>query len=104
MNSDMIIQIGTIVIALIGAIVTYIITPYIKQKTSKEQREIILFWVRFAVNGAEQMDQAGIIDTPKKQFVIKYVKDILNKKGITITEEQLDILIEAAVYEINQWK
>lgn len=97
MNEETIVNIGTIIIALIGAIITYIVVPFLKQKTTKEQREDILFWVKFAVKAAEQMKEAGIIAVPKKEYVINFLREI----GISITDKELDILIEAAVFEMN---
>lgn len=51
---------------------------------------------------AEQMKDAGLLPDgqEKKDFVLQFVKD----KGITITDEELNALIEAAVYEINKAK
>lgn len=98
--NDGVIRIIVALIGLLGTIITYVAIPYIKTKINKEQREDILFWVKIAVNAAEQMVEAGIITVPKKSYVINF----LQEKGIDITEKELDILIEAAVYEMNQWK
>lgn len=100
MTADFIIQLGTILIALLGALVTYFVIPYLKTKTTKEQRDNIAAWVQFAVEAAEQLDKAGLITIPKKEFVVTF----LNEKGFAITEEQLDVLIEAAVHELNKNK
>lgn len=91
-------QIGTAVIALLGAVITYILIPYIKSRTSAAQRGDILFWVSVAVNAAEQVFNASGMGDQKKQYVL----DFLTEKGIKVSAEQLDILIEAAVFEINQ--
>ena len=55
-----------------------------------------------AVTAAEQMKVAGLLPDgqQKKDYVLEFVKD----KGITITDEELNALIEAAVYEINRAK
>ena len=37
----------------------------------------------------------------KKDYVLQFIK---RDKGITITDEELDALIESAVYEINRAK
>ena len=52
MNIDIIVK---VIIPILGAIITYILVPFLKQKTSKEQREEIAFWVSVAVNAAEQV-------------------------------------------------
>lgn len=53
-----------------------------------------------AVKAAEQQykDATG---SDKREVVIKYATEQLNKWGLKITDEQLRILLESAVYEIN---
>lgn len=97
MNTDAIVQIGTIIIALIGAVITYIVVPYIKANTTEKQRENAKFWVKVAVSAAEQIYKEKGSGKNKKQYVLEF----LNSKGIKITEEQLNVLIEAAVFELN---
>lgn len=95
MSIDIIVK---IIIPILGAVVTYILVPWIKEKTTAEQQKNIKFLVQVAVNAAEQIfEEAGQGDK-KKQYVI----DFLNSKGINITEKELDILIEAAVFELNK--
>lgn len=90
----------TALIALIGAIITYYIIPLLKGKISADKWQEIVKWVMIAVKAAEQMKAAGLIVVPKKDFVTAFLKD----QGITITDEELDALIEAAVFEINKAK
>lgn len=97
MNTNAVIEIGTIIIALIGAVITYIVVPYIKSKTTAEQYKNIEFWVKFAVKAAEQIFNQPGMGQKKKEYVIKF----LNDKGIEITRKELDVLIEAAVQELN---
>lgn len=87
-------------ITLIGAVVTYYAIPSLKGKIAADKLVEIIKWVEIAVAAAEQMKKAGIINVPKKDFVIAFLKD----KGITITDEELEALIEAAVFELNKSK
>lgn len=100
MNGEAFVNIGTAVIALIGAIITYVIVPYINSKTTEKQRDNAKFWVQVAVGAAEQIYKEKGQGKLKK----KYVLNFLNSKGINIDDEQLDVLIEAAVYELNKNK
>ncbi len=84
-------------IGLLGTIITAYAIPYFKVSTTKEQRETIYFWVKMAVYAAEQMKDAGLIQVPKKDFVIEYLVSI----GINITPKDMDVLIEAAVTELK---
>lgn len=86
-----------VIIPILGAIITYLIVPFIRQKTTKEQRENIYFWVRVAVQAAEMIFNEKGKGKDKKQYVI----DFLTSKGINITMQELDVLIEAAVKELN---
>lgn len=94
MNIDIIVK---VIIPILGAILTYLIVPFIKSKTTKEQRENAYFWVKIAVNAAEQVYKEKGQGKLKKEYVVAF----LTSKGIDITMEELDILIEAAVKELN---
>ena len=94
MNIEIIIK---VVIPILGAIITYILVPLILQKTTKEQRNNIYFWVKIAVGAAEQIYAEKGQGKLKKEYVV----DFLTSKGINITIQELDVLIEAAVKELN---
>lgn len=94
MNIDIIVK---VLIPILGAILTYILVPFFKQKTTKEQRENIYFWVTVAVGAAEQIYREKGQGKLKKDYVV----DFLISKGINITIQELDVLIEAAVKELN---
>jgi peroxiredoxin len=91
-------QILTLVISLIGVVLTGLVVPWLKTKISNEKLTSIESWVNIAVAAAEQMKAAGILTVPKKDYVLAFIKD----KGITITDQELDALIEAAVFELNK--
>lgn len=86
-----------VLIPLLGAILTYLIVPLILQKTTKQQRENIYFWVTVAVQAAEMIYKGKGQGKLKKEYVI----DFLTSKGIRLTIQELDALIEAAVLELN---
>ena len=86
------------VAALIAALITAFVIPYIKSKTTAEQQKEMNAWVKIAVAAAEQIYVGSGRGEEKKAYVI----DWLRSHGITVDEEKLDALIEAAVYELNQ--
>lgn len=100
MDGQGFVEIVTALIAILGAVITYILVPYIKNKTTAQQQGNIAFWVSVAVNAAEQIFAGSGLGEQKKQYVLKF----LTGKGIKVSAEQLDALIEAAVFEINQVK
>lgn len=69
-----------------------------ESKTTAEQQKEINAWVKIAVAAAEQIYVGSGRGEEKKAYVI----DWLRNHGITVDEEKLDALIEAAVYELNQ--
>ena len=86
------------VAALIGVIITCVLIPYIKSKTTTEQQKEINAWVKIAVSAAEQLFTGSGRGEEKKAYVIAWLKE----RGITVDEAELDALIEAAVYELAQ--
>lgn len=98
MTGEMFTQIAAILITLLGAVMTYLVVPYIKSKTSQEQQEQIRVWVDIAVQAAEQIMNTPGMGENKKLYVLSF----LNNKGIHLTDDQLNMLIEAAVYEMNK--
>ena len=85
------------VFALIAAIITAIIVPYIKSRTTTQQQTQIAAWVRIAVTAAEQLYKGSGRGAEKKAYVL----DWLHEHGVTVDESKLDAMIESAVYEIN---
>ena len=86
------------VAALIGVIVTCVLIPFIKSKTTASQQAEINAWVKIAVSAAEQIFKGSGRGEEKKAYVIQWLRE----HGITVDEAKLDALIESAVYELNQ--
>jgi hypothetical protein len=86
------------VAALTGVVITCILVPFIRSKTTAEQQKEINAWVKIAVAAAEQIFKGSGRGEEKKQYVIAWLKE----RGFTVDEAELDALIEAAVYELNQ--
>lgn len=84
-------------IGLLGLIITGVLVPYIRSKTTAKQRDNIYTVVSLAVQAAEQIFFKPGEGEKKKQFVIDY----LSSRGIKLTLEDLNIMIEAAVKELN---
>ena len=80
------------------AIVTCVLIPYIKSKTTTEQQKEINAWVKIAVSAAEQIYTGSGRGEEKKAYVLQW----LRSHGVTVDDEKLDAMIEAAVYELTQ--
>ena len=81
-------------LALLGTIITCVVIPWIRSKTTLNQQEIIRAVIKSLVYAAEQLYGAGHGD---EKF--KYVKEQLNKAGYTFNEEEVNAMIEGAVGE-----
>lgn len=95
-------QIATLLISLLGVLLARLVVPWLKAKTNAQQLDMVKLWTNIAVTAAEQMKVAGLLPDgqKKKEFVLQFIRD----KGVTITDKELDALVEAAVYEINKAK
>lgn len=85
------------VIALIAAIISAFVIPWIKSKTTAQQREDLVAWVKIAVAAAEQIYQGTKRGEEKKQYVL----DFLTKNGFSVNEDSVNVAIEAAVKQLN---
>jgi hypothetical protein len=84
-------------IALIGVIITAIVIPFIKSKTTVAQQQQINGWVKIAVAAAEQIYIGSGRGVEKKAHVLAFLKN----KGVTLDVESVDAMIESAVYELT---
>lgn len=85
------------VIALIAALVTAFVIPWIKRNTSAKDREEFLKWVEIAVAAAEQLFYSTQ-GTEKKKYVVQF----LEAQGFTFSEEEIDAAIEGAVLKLHR--
>lgn len=85
------------ILMLIAVVIVYVLVPYIKSQTTAEQQTKINLWVKVAVEAAEQIYVGSGRGAEKKQYVIALLKE----HGLTVDEQVLDAMIEAAVYELK---
>ena len=71
--------------------------PYIKAVIGNEKLNQYKEWTELAVKCAEMIFNEKGMGKDKKKLVIEFLTEKFNKKKTVITEEQLNILIEAAV-------
>lgn len=90
-----------IVISVCAALITAYVIPYIKTLRNDKRYASLLDMVEVAVKAAEQSlkNESGEF---KKSEVLAYVAHWMDEKGIYVDTEQLDNLIECAVYQMKQ--
>ena len=89
-----------VVIAAIIIVTRYTI-PAIKSYISSSNYTWIASVICDAVEQAEQTIKVDKSGPEKKVFVTKLVKKIFESSKIKVTDEQIDSLIESAVYTMN---
>lgn len=96
-----------LIVAIIGAIARYLI-PYLRTKKEDAMaalRQKNLDWladiVDAVVHAVEQTVTSGIHGEEKKQIAHDYIKDLLKQADIQVSDEQISLLIEAAVKAMN---
>lgn len=84
-------------IALVAALISAFVIPWIKRKTTAQDREEMLSWVEIAVAAAEQLFDSTQGEA-KKNAVVAFLRE----KGFTFTESEIDNAIEAAVLRLHR--
>lgn len=90
-------QIILAIIALIGAVLTTFVIPWIRRKLNESQLKDLRFYLKILVAAAETMFSDEGTGAEKKQWVI----DQLAKYGIHFDEELISDAIEAMVRELT---
>lgn len=86
-----------IVVAILSALVTTFLIPYIKKKISAEKLAELQKWVGVAVEAAEQI-YGSKTGAQKKEYVVSF----LLSKGIVFNTDEVNALIEAEVHKLVQ--
>ncbi len=88
------------ILSIASALITGLLIPYLKSKIDQTQRAKTLDMIAIAVKAAEQIYTRHNEGKSKKAFVLEW----LRSKGIKLSENELNVFIEAAVRELNQAK
>lgn len=101
MMNDLTFNILKIVISVCVALITYKVIPYIKCRMQSARYAELLEMIDIAVRAAEQTVSGSGMGVLKKDNVVIFLNKWLYEKGIKISQEQLNHLIEAAVFNMN---
>lgn len=97
MNTIDITPVVNAVIALAATVVSAFLIPWIKSKTTAQQRSELVAWAKIGVAAAEQIYVGQGRGDEKKQYVLEFLKS----KGFDLNEESVNNAIEAAVKQLN---
>lgn len=98
--NEIIFEVIKIVVMVAALVITRYLVPWIREKIGAERMTEVEKWVRFAVLKAQQVMQSET-GADKKAYVTQFLKELLMAKNISLSDEQLEVLIEAAVKQMK---
>lgn len=99
---DLTMMVFKIVISVCAALITAYVLPYIKTLKDDARYAKVIEVVELAVRAAEQVIRDPKSGNIKKARVLKVVRKWLGEHNIDISEDEIDQLIESAVFQMKQ--
>lgn len=98
--SDIVFEAVKLIVMVAALVLARYLIPWAKEMLGADRLAAIEKWVKYAVEMAQQVywSKDG---TERKAIVTEFLKGILTEKDISLSDEQLDVLIEAAVKEMK---
>ena len=97
---DIYLEIAKLVLMILAALITRYAIPWIRAKTENSVMQALIDWSMQAVMAAEQTHDAGT-GAEKKAIVTEFIKKLLIQKNISLSDEEIEMLIEAAVRQMK---
>lgn len=88
------------IIAIAVILISRYIIPAIQNSTNNVVITQLSEWVKVAVYATEQIMKSNSGEE-KKQYVLNFIKELLESENINLTDGEINILIEAAVRELK---
>lgn len=100
MMNDIVFEVVKVVVMVAALVITRYLVPWLKEKIGADKLALAEKWAKYAVLKAQQVlwDETG---KDRKAYVTEFLKEILMAKNISLSDEQLDVLIEAAVKQMK---
>lgn len=98
--SDITFEVLKLVVMVLGIVVARYLIPWLKTSVDEYKMNQIIRIIESGVQMAQQV-HASESGEARKEIVVNYVHRMLAQKGLTITEEELDTLIEAFVKQLK---
>lgn len=97
---DIVLELLKLTIMITTLLITRYAIPWIRAKTENSIMQALIDWTGQAVLAAEQTHAAGS-GAEKKAIVTKFIKKLLMQKNISLSDEEIEMLIEAAVRQMK---
>lgn len=86
---------------ILMAVLSAYVIPWVKARIGNERLDQIVQWAAWAVSWAEQIVDKTGAGADKKIMVENFLRDLLAAKGLVLTDQQIEILIESAVRQMH---
>lgn len=97
---DIVLELLKLTIMIATFLITRYAIPFIRAKTENTVLQGLIDWTGQAVLAAEQTHDAGS-GAEKKAIVTEFIKKLLMQKNISLSDEEIEMLIEAAVRQMK---
>ena len=97
---DIVLEVLKLTIMIATFLITRYAIPFIRTKTENSVMQALIDWTGQAVLAAEQTHAAGS-GAEKKAIVTEFIKKLLMQKNISLSDEEIEMLIEAAVRQMK---
>ena len=100
---DIITAVAVACVPLLGAWITSTAIPWIRARTTSEQRKIALAVIKTAVAAAEQLLKSGVLQEKEDRlpYVERQAEARLLEAGVRMGKERLRPMIEEAVLDLR---
>lgn len=97
---DIVLEVLKLTIMIATFLITRYAIPFIRAKTENSVMQALIDWTGQAVLAVEQTHDAGT-GAEKKAIVTEFIKRMLMQKNISLSDEEIEMLIEAAVRQMK---
>lgn len=98
---DILLECLKLALMITSLVITRYVVPWFKAKTENAVMQSVIDWTYQAVHAAEQAHNA-LPGPERKAIVTKFIKEVLQQKNIALSDEEIDMLIEAAVGQMKK--
>lgn len=99
--NDILCEVIIAIISVLGTVISYRLIPYIKTKYDTEKLVEYKTWTDLAVRSAEMLYTEKGSGKTKKEYVVEEISKIINKNKVLLTDEQINMIIEASVKSLH---
>jgi hypothetical protein len=101
MNTEIVVCVIKVILYIIIGFCTLYVVPLISDIRSKYFNETVEEYVVQAVKAAELLFTGSNTGTTKKNYVKELLVSFCSKFGLTLSDEDIDVLIESAVNDLK---